>query len=116
MSQGALYFGVDTLIVKCEDWFSQVFSPNEFPLTPIQIEDFIQIWKFASDHGTYFTFLCKIRSSCYLSPSLFFFFHFSLQYYQVHSNCFLTHFAASDFILHLCIGYLARNFVCNQLL
>lgn len=66
--EGALYFGVDTLIVKCEDWFSEVFSRNEFPSTQIQTEDLIQIWKFASDH-------------------------------------------ASDFILHLCIGYLARNFM-----
>ncbi|KAL5060205.1 hypothetical protein RYX36_031809, partial [Vicia faba] len=65
--EGALYFGVETLLLKCETWFSEVFSPKGFQLMEIQMEDLIQIWKFSLDH-------------------------------------------ASDFILHLCIGYLARNF------
>ncbi|XP_058739076.1 BTB/POZ domain-containing protein FBL11 [Vicia villosa] len=66
--EGALYFGVETLLLKCETWFSEVFSPEGFQLMQIQMEDLIQIWKFSLDH-------------------------------------------ASDFILHLCIGYLARNFM-----
>ncbi|CAI8614818.1 unnamed protein product [Vicia faba] len=66
--EGALYFGVETLLLKCETWFSEVFSPKGFQLMEIQMEDLIQIWKFSLDH-------------------------------------------ASDFILHLCIGYLARNFM-----
>lgn len=51
MSQGALYFGVETLLLKCETWFSEVFSPKGFQLTQIQIEDLIQIWKFGLDRG-----------------------------------------------------------------
>ncbi|CAL5194201.1 unnamed protein product [Lathyrus oleraceus] len=66
--EGALYFGVETLLLKCETWFSEVFSPKGFRLMQIQMEDLIQIWKFSLDH-------------------------------------------ASDFILHLCISYLARNFM-----
>jgi hypothetical protein len=52
VSQGALYFGVETLLLKCETWLSEVFSPNGFQLTQIQMEDLIQIWKFGLDHGT----------------------------------------------------------------
>ncbi|XP_061340254.1 BTB/POZ domain-containing protein FBL11 [Gastrolobium bilobum] len=66
--EGALYFGVETLILKCEMWFSEVFSPKGFQSTLIKMEDLIQIWKFGLDH-------------------------------------------ASDFILHLCVDYLARNFM-----
>ncbi|XP_073222114.1 BTB/POZ domain-containing protein FBL11 isoform X2 [Cicer arietinum] len=66
--EGALYFGVETLLLKCETWFSEVFSPEGFQLTQIQMDDLIQIWKFGLDH-------------------------------------------ASDLILHLCISYLARNFM-----
>ncbi|KAK7396656.1 hypothetical protein VNO78_17812 [Psophocarpus tetragonolobus] len=66
--EGALYFGVETLILKCETWLSEVLSSKGFQSTQIQMEDLIQIWKFGSDR-------------------------------------------ASDFILHLCIGYLARNFM-----
>nr|KYP71091.1 LRR and BTB/POZ domain-containing protein FBL11 [Cajanus cajan] len=65
--EGALYFGVETLLLKCETWLSEAFSPKGFQSTQIQLEDLIQIWKFGSD-------------------------------------------LASDFILHLCMGYLARNF------
>jgi hypothetical protein len=52
VSQGALYFGVETLLLKCETWLSEAFSPNKFRLTQIQKEDLIQIWKFGLDHGT----------------------------------------------------------------
>ncbi|XP_027350057.1 BTB/POZ domain-containing protein FBL11 isoform X2 [Abrus precatorius] len=66
--EGALYFGVETLLLKCETWLSEVLSPKELQSTQIQIADLIQIWKFGLDH-------------------------------------------ASNFILHLCMGYLARNFM-----
>lgn len=66
--EGALYFGVETLLLKCETWFSEAFSPKGFRSMQIQMEDLIQIWKFSLDH-------------------------------------------ASDFILRLCISYLARNFM-----
>ncbi|KAH1258753.1 BTB/POZ domain-containing protein FBL11 [Glycine max] len=66
--EGALYFGVETLLLKCETWLSELLSPKRFQSTQIQMEDLIQIWEFGSD-------------------------------------------CASDFILHLCMGYLARNFM-----
>lgn len=66
--EGALYFGVETLLLKCETWLSEVFSPKGFQSTQIQIEDLIETWKFGLEHG-------------------------------------------SEFILNLCVGYLARNFM-----
>jgi PIN domain nuclease of toxin-antitoxin system len=57
--EGALYFGVETLLLKCETWLSEVFSPNGFQLTQIQMEDLIQIWKFGLDHASDF-----IRNLC----------------------------------------------------
>ncbi|KAK8473609.1 hypothetical protein PHAVU_001G188000 [Phaseolus vulgaris] len=66
--EGALYFGVESLLLKCEVWLSEVLSPEGFQSTQIKMEDLIQIWKFGSDR-------------------------------------------ASDYVLHLCMGYLARNFM-----
>ncbi|KAL2345200.1 hypothetical protein Fmac_006485 [Flemingia macrophylla] len=66
--EGALYFGVETLLLNCETWLSGAFSPEGFQSTQIQLEDLVQIWKFGSDR-------------------------------------------VSDFILQLCMGYLARNFM-----
>ncbi|XP_027927088.1 BTB/POZ domain-containing protein FBL11 isoform X1 [Vigna unguiculata] len=66
--EGALYFGVESLLLKCEMWLSEVFSPEGFQSTQIQMEDLIQIWNFGSDR-------------------------------------------ARDYIVHLCMGYLARNFM-----
>ncbi|KAK7337205.1 hypothetical protein VNO77_17768 [Canavalia gladiata] len=66
--EGALYFGVKMLILKCETWLSEVFSPNGVQSTEIQMEDLIRFWRFGLDH-------------------------------------------ASNFILHLCVDYLARNFM-----
>ncbi|XP_045795974.1 BTB/POZ domain-containing protein FBL11 isoform X1 [Trifolium pratense] len=53
--EGALYFGVEALLLKCETWFSEVFSPNGFRLTQIQMEDLIQIWTYGLDHASDFT-------------------------------------------------------------
>ncbi|CAJ1886721.1 unnamed protein product [Sphenostylis stenocarpa] len=49
--EGALYFGVETLLLKCETWLSEVLSPEGFQSTQIKMEDLIQIWKFGSDRG-----------------------------------------------------------------
>lgn len=54
MSQGALYFGVETLLLKCETWLSELLSPKRFQSTQIQMEDLIQIWEFGSDCGNFF--------------------------------------------------------------
>ncbi|XP_072053144.1 BTB/POZ domain-containing protein FBL11 isoform X2 [Arachis hypogaea] len=66
--EGAFYFGVETLILKCESWFSEVSSPEGFQSARLPMEDMIQIWKFGLEH-------------------------------------------ASDFIVNLCVGCLARNFM-----
>ncbi|KAF7818760.1 BTB/POZ domain-containing protein FBL11 [Senna tora] len=65
---GALYFGVDALLLKCKTWFSEVSSSKGSHSKQMQMEDLILIWKFGLQH-------------------------------------------ASDFILELCTGYLARNFM-----
>ncbi|KAK7244939.1 hypothetical protein RIF29_39768 [Crotalaria pallida] len=52
--EAALYFGVETLLLKCKMWFSEVFSPKGFQTTQIQIEDLIEIWKFGLEHATDF--------------------------------------------------------------
>lgn len=54
MSQGALYFGVESLLLKCEMWFSEVSSSKGFQSTQIEMEDLIQIWKFGLEHGKQF--------------------------------------------------------------
>nr|XP_029143367.1 BTB/POZ domain-containing protein FBL11 isoform X4 [Arachis hypogaea] len=71
--EGAFYFGVETLILKCESWFSEVSSPEGFQSARLPMEDMIQIWKFGLEH-------------------------------------------ASDFIVNLCVGCLARNFIRLDLL
>ncbi|KAK7284889.1 hypothetical protein RJT34_19643 [Clitoria ternatea] len=42
----ALYFRVETLLLKCETWLTEVFSRERFQSTRVQMEDLIQIWKF----------------------------------------------------------------------
>ncbi|XP_019455737.1 PREDICTED: BTB/POZ domain-containing protein FBL11-like isoform X1 [Lupinus angustifolius] len=54
--EGALYFGVETLLLKCKMWLSEVFSLSSegFQSTEIQVEDLIQFWKFGFEHATDF--------------------------------------------------------------
>lgn len=49
--QGALYFGVETLLLNCITWFSEVSSSNGFGSLQIQLDDLIYIWKFGLERG-----------------------------------------------------------------
>lgn len=47
--QGALYFGVEMLLVRCKTWFSEVVSAEVQP--QIQLDDLTSIWSFGVEHG-----------------------------------------------------------------
>ncbi|XP_010654061.1 BTB/POZ domain-containing protein FBL11 isoform X2 [Vitis vinifera] len=52
--EGALFFGVDTLLLKCKIWFSELIS-SKGPLSlQIQLDDLIHIWDFGLEHANDF--------------------------------------------------------------
>ncbi|KAK4281625.1 hypothetical protein QN277_013094 [Acacia crassicarpa] len=52
--EGALYFGVDSLLLKCKIWFSDVSSSKGSQPLQMQMEDIILIWKFGLEHESDF--------------------------------------------------------------
>ncbi|XP_062166562.1 BTB/POZ domain-containing protein FBL11 isoform X4 [Alnus glutinosa] len=44
--EGALYFGVERLLLKCKVWFSEVSSSKDSGSSQIQLDDLIHIWRF----------------------------------------------------------------------
>ncbi|XP_059463633.1 BTB/POZ domain-containing protein FBL11 isoform X2 [Corylus avellana] len=44
--EGALYFGVERLLLKCRVWFSEVSSSEDSGSPQIQLDDLIHIWRF----------------------------------------------------------------------
>ncbi|KAJ7976084.1 BTB/POZ domain-containing protein FBL11 [Quillaja saponaria] len=50
--EGSLFFGVETLLLKCNRWFSEVSSSHEFGSPQIQLDDLIEIWKFGLEHAS----------------------------------------------------------------
>lgn len=52
--EGALYFGVDSLLLGCKMWFSDVSSPKGSQPIQMQMEDIILIWKFGLEHESDF--------------------------------------------------------------
>ncbi|KAL4605802.1 hypothetical protein ACB092_09G055900 [Castanea dentata] len=44
--EGALYFGVEMLLLKCKTWFSEVSSSEGSASLQLQLDDLIHIWKF----------------------------------------------------------------------
>ena len=49
--QGALFFGVDALLLKCKIWLSELDS-SKGPLSlQIQLDDLIHIWNFGEENG-----------------------------------------------------------------
>ncbi|KAM7468286.1 hypothetical protein LguiB_015848 [Lonicera macranthoides] len=48
VTHGALFFGVDMLLLKCKIWLSEVTSDSG--IRSLQLEDLIRIWKFGLDH------------------------------------------------------------------
>lgn len=49
--QGALYFGVERLLLKCRVWFSEVSSSEDSGSPQIQLDDLIHIWRFGLECG-----------------------------------------------------------------
>ncbi|XP_074379110.1 BTB/POZ domain-containing protein FBL11 isoform X1 [Apium graveolens] len=47
--EGALYFGVDGLLLNCKTWLTEVTSVKEFP--SLQLNSLIDIWKFCSEQA-----------------------------------------------------------------
>lgn len=58
--EGALYFGVDSLLSHCKSWFLRV-SSSSYPLQiQIRLYDLILIWSFSRRHGIdFFQELCE---------------------------------------------------------
>ncbi|XP_018839772.1 BTB/POZ domain-containing protein FBL11 isoform X2 [Juglans regia] len=52
--EGALYFGVETLISKCKTWFSEVSSPKGSGSLQIELDDLIHIWIFGLEFANEF--------------------------------------------------------------
>ncbi len=49
--QGALYFGVEMLLLKCKTWFSELSSSKGSASLQLQLDDLIHIWKFGLECG-----------------------------------------------------------------
>ncbi|XP_008241274.1 PREDICTED: BTB/POZ domain-containing protein FBL11 isoform X1 [Prunus mume] len=47
--EGALYFGVEMLLMRCKTWFSEVVSTEVPP--QVQLDDLISIWSFGLEHA-----------------------------------------------------------------
>ncbi|KAJ4705164.1 BTB/POZ domain-containing protein FBL11 [Melia azedarach] len=52
--EGALYYGVEMLIVKCRTWFSEVSLSKDSEPQKVQLEDLIHIWNFGLEHASDF--------------------------------------------------------------
>uniref|UniRef100_A0A2P2LXC5 BTB/POZ domain-containing protein FBL11 n=2 Tax=Rhizophora mucronata TaxID=61149 RepID=A0A2P2LXC5_RHIMU len=52
--EAALYFGIETLLLKCKSWFSEVSSSTGPQLPEIQLDDLIHIWNFGIQHANDF--------------------------------------------------------------
>ncbi|XP_047333448.1 BTB/POZ domain-containing protein FBL11 [Impatiens glandulifera] len=50
LSEAALYFRVELLLMKCKTWLSEMASSTP-PLQLMQLDNLIQIWKFSSEHA-----------------------------------------------------------------
>ncbi|XP_071704729.1 BTB/POZ domain-containing protein FBL11-like [Rutidosis leptorrhynchoides] len=54
--EGALYFGMDTILSDCKMWLIKTISDNKVPL--IQLNDLVNIWEFGSENVNYLHELC----------------------------------------------------------
>ncbi|KAF8397867.1 hypothetical protein HHK36_016792 [Tetracentron sinense] len=52
--QGALFFGVEALLLKCKTWFSKVALIRGLHSLQIPLDAMIEIWNFGLEHGEYF--------------------------------------------------------------
>lgn len=51
--QGALYFGMETILSDCKMWLIKAISVNRVPL--LQLNDLVHIWEFGSEIGEFTT-------------------------------------------------------------
>lgn len=49
--EGALFFGVEMLLLKCKEWLIEETTAKGPCLMPIQLADLIHIWKFGVEHA-----------------------------------------------------------------
>ncbi|XP_058088680.1 LOW QUALITY PROTEIN: BTB/POZ domain-containing protein FBL11 [Magnolia sinica] len=49
--EGALFFGVETLLLECEDWFHRSISARGTCSVQLSLEALIDIWNFGSKHA-----------------------------------------------------------------
>lgn len=47
--KGALYFGMETALLKCRTWLTEAVSASRTPL--VQLNDLFSIWEFGSEIG-----------------------------------------------------------------
>ncbi|KAF5945189.1 hypothetical protein HYC85_015417 [Camellia sinensis] len=52
--EGALFFGVELLLLKCKAWLIDVTSLKDLCSLQIQLDDLINIWKFGIEHASDF--------------------------------------------------------------
>ncbi|KAL7195808.1 hypothetical protein ACSBR1_035945 [Camellia fascicularis] len=52
--EGALFFGVELLLLKCKAWLIDVTSLKDLCSLQIQLDDLINIWKFGIEHANDF--------------------------------------------------------------
>ncbi|XP_008788422.2 BTB/POZ domain-containing protein FBL11 isoform X2 [Phoenix dactylifera] len=49
--EGALFFGVEKLLLECETWFSKITSKRVLSSQQISLGTIIEIWNFGLEHG-----------------------------------------------------------------
>lgn len=59
--QGALYFGMETILSKCKTWLINAISANG--VTLLQLDDLVSIWRFGSELGE-----CTTRKQGFYIP------------------------------------------------
>ncbi|KAG1369638.1 hypothetical protein COCNU_15G000040 [Cocos nucifera] len=51
--EGALFFGVETLLLECETWFCKITSERGLSSRQISLGTIIEIWNFSLEHGQF---------------------------------------------------------------
>lgn len=51
--QGALFFGVERLLLDCETWFCKITSERGPSSRQISLGTIIEIWNFGLEHGQF---------------------------------------------------------------
>lgn len=59
--QAALFFGVDSLLIKCRVWFDEVTSFRGSQSPQLCLDDLIHFWNYGLEHGKVFFFGRLVR-------------------------------------------------------